>query len=287
MEAKRTQRHGNSARAGRPRLRKPGSRAVSKANRDRGRGSRAARPGDGVSPLKGLLAAKLTVFVLIMIALSDFCLMLINLEGSSFAAKGPGSLTLEAAQNFESRLMLANGLGAALVLACAGVFIVWFYQAHKNLVRAGVPGLKYSSGWAIGGFFVPVLNLVRPYQLMCEVWRGSATWLRGPKGEAWEERRVSPLVGSWWIGNLVTYVAFRVSGVMQEKANSLPELGRAFQANMVAQVCDITAAILAIVLVLRLTDLQKRAAANAVTKQRVRSRREVANRIPPTVALSR
>src|SRR5215510_14201591 len=49
-----------------------------------------------------------------------------------------------------------------IVYAAAGiVFLAWFHRAHLNLPALGARGLTYTSGWAIGAWFVPILNLFR------------------------------------------------------------------------------------------------------------------------------
>src|SRR5258708_386553 len=53
-----------------------------------------------------------------------------------------------------------------VVYVVAGLgFVVWFYQAVANLRAAGLKQMEFTPGWAIGGFFVPFLNLVRPLQV--------------------------------------------------------------------------------------------------------------------------
>ena len=48
-----------------------------------------------------------------------------------------------------------------LVLA-AGLFLSWFFLAYSNLQKLGVRDHRFSNGWALGSWFVPFLNLVRP-----------------------------------------------------------------------------------------------------------------------------
>ena len=60
------------------------------------------------------------------------------------------------------------------LVAGAACFIPWFHRAYKNL--STWHATRFRSGWAIGAWFVPFLNLVRPYQIAKEL----AT-LSGPK----------------------------------------------------------------------------------------------------------
>jgi hypothetical protein len=92
---------------------------------------------------------------------------------------------------------------AQLVLYLAGVvtFIMWLYRAYQNVDVVKPGGRRYGHGWAIGAWFVPILNLFRPKQIVNDVW-----W-------AGEERpQWSLLVWSWWACFLVSGFFDRIVG---------------------------------------------------------------------------
>jgi hypothetical protein len=62
---------------------------------------------------------------------------------------------------------------AALVVG-AIFFLRWFQRAYANLRPLGAEP-KHSSGWAIGYWFIPILNFFRPVQMAGEIARGSDT----------------------------------------------------------------------------------------------------------------
>jgi TonB family protein len=82
---------------------------------------------------------------------------------------------------------------AAFVLALpAGVlFYFLLFRVRASVVALGeIP--RYAKHWIVTGFAVPVLNLVRPYQVVADLWRTSASPAR-PRGKD------SPvLVRLWW-----------------------------------------------------------------------------------------
>ena len=90
-------------------------------------------------------------------------------------------------------LPLGAGLYFVGFLVSGIAFLAWFYAAHKNLSLAGLQP-SYASGWTIGGFFVPFLNLVRPYQLMKELWRGSEYLVDATDEGDWQEREADSIV---------------------------------------------------------------------------------------------
>ena len=51
-------------------------------------------------------------------------------------------------------------------------FIQWFRRAYYNL-QLKVPNLLFTDGWAAGSWFVPIISLFRPYQIMEELYNES------------------------------------------------------------------------------------------------------------------
>ena len=88
------------------------------------------------------------------------------------------------------------GFYSLVMLICAGLFIAWFFQAYKNLRRLGVANLRYGNGWAIGSWFVPILNWWRPKQIANDVWRGSEPGTEISSG--WKTVPVPSFLHWWW-----------------------------------------------------------------------------------------
>jgi hypothetical protein len=108
------------------------------------------------------------------------------------------------------------GLGqVGLIVVCAIAYLIWLYRAHANLPALGATGLKFSPGWAVGWWFVPLANLIQPYRVVAEVWRESVPGAR-------EGGSVPPLVAVWWgaflIANMLSGQAGRLYGDSTEAA---------------------------------------------------------------------
>ncbi len=82
-------------------------------------------------------------------------------------------------------------------LLAAAMFIPWFAMAYSNLRRLGVQRLRWSNGWAVGAWFVPILSLFRPKQIANDIWRGSEAGI-DVSSERWRSGPVSPIVHWWW-----------------------------------------------------------------------------------------
>jgi Domain of unknown function (DUF4328) len=76
-------------------------------------------------------------------------------------------------------------------------FLIWLYKAFKNLSGLQCGYLEFSPGWAVGWWFIPFANLVKPYQIVGELWRQSdsdfdaRTFLSNQIGTA-------SIIGWWW-----------------------------------------------------------------------------------------
>ena len=67
-------------------------------------------------------------------------------------------------------LLFLLALGATIVLFCR-----WIHRAYRNLPTLGPTAPRFTAGWAVGWWFVPLFNIFRPFQVMRDLWQGSST----------------------------------------------------------------------------------------------------------------
>jgi len=162
----------------------------------------------------------------------------------SAVAAGQTITQSEGAANDKRQQVIAS-LQAFAYIVTAILFLVWIHRVYLNLSALGAFNLTYSPGWAVGGFFVPFLNLVRPFQVVKEIWRAS-----DPDEYAWRQARTSPLVGLWWISFLGTALIGRIVAMLGNQAGTtLNSLLNATRAAMFNDAFDAAAAVPAIILV--------------------------------------
>jgi Domain of unknown function (DUF4328) len=76
-----------------------------------------------------------------------------------------------------------------LLLPITVVFLIWFYRARQNAGQLDWRQ-RWSPGWSIFGWFVPICFLWFPFQIMLDIWRAA---LPGP------QRAKFPLrPAAWW-----------------------------------------------------------------------------------------
>lgn len=150
--------------------------------------------------------------------------------------------------------------GVAQILtyvASVVAFLAWFFRAYRNLPRLGARGPSHGFGWAIGSWFVPILNLFRPKQIANEVWRGSDPAAPPDQGAFWKDRPVSPLLHWWWAGWLVSSFLGNIAGRVYLNAETVSEQQAGTIVGIVSDSSYIVVGVLALLTVRAITERQE------------------------------
>lgn len=103
-----------------------------------------------------------------------------------------------------------------MMIVCIVVVGMWIYRASAN-AHALSDEMTISPGWAVGWYFVPFMNLVRPYQAMREIWL--ASHFRGN----WHGESAPAILGWWWglwiVTNILGNISFRLSMSLEDGAS--------------------------------------------------------------------
>jgi hypothetical protein len=152
----------------------------------------------------------------------------------------------DAATLMVALMQLGIGLAQLVVyVATIVAFLMWLYRSYENLPSFGVSrnNIKYSSGWAVGSFFIPIVSLVVPYRAVKELWRKSVP----NSGDMFGETEMPGFVPLWWgvwlVSNFANQIYFRLSW----REELTPEVDGMF--GIVTGLLDILAAILALMVV--------------------------------------
>ena len=141
------------------------------------------------------------------------------------------------------------------------LFLMWTHRASRNLQSLGSHGQRFSPGWAVGWWFVPIMFFFRPYQVMAEIWRGSDPNMPWGSNVDWKEAPVSALLAWWWLlwvaSNLVGSIAgysFGFTGAFDTDA--IPS-SAALRWDVLASALVICDGVLAILVVRRITNREE------------------------------
>ena len=125
-----------------------------------------------------------------------------------------GEIITESEAMANDNRQAAIGFGqTALYIGCFIALLIWIYRANKNLRSLRAAGLSFTPGWAVGWFFVPFMNLFRPYQVVSEIWKASGPKVNMADDTSWKAVTTSPIVGCWWAlfltSNFIANIALR------------------------------------------------------------------------------
>jgi len=136
-----------------------------------------------------------------------------------------------------SRLVLYGSIGFA--------FITWLHRCRINVRAFGCRRFRYSRIWAIIGFFIPLVNFFRPYQVVSEVWRASdPRSLETPV--AWINMPVSRFVLAWWVVLLTSvFLEILAAGLITHSGVTLDDLLAARSIGVLVGITSASGAILA------------------------------------------
>jgi len=179
-------------------------------------------------------------------------LLYFNLDSS------PQLQDLEEEVNVFEVFMGLLGIGEILVHVLTVIaFCMWFYRAYKNLKLWKITGLKYSPGWAVGYFFIPFLNLFRPYQIAQEIWKASDPQVSVRAGSQWRDNKGSNVIGAWWaswiFANIIGQIAFRMS---MSQRSTMADQKASILAEVISESVSILAGAVAALMILKIQSRQ-------------------------------
>ncbi len=108
-----------------------------------------------------------------------------------------------------------GGVYSLIFIISAITFIQWFRRAYFNLnIRTDC---NYSEGWAAGCWFVPIISLYRPYQIMKEMWIKTTHLIKSKNPDYIDES--TSVIGKWWFLWLVTIIVAQYLRIAYDEVN--------------------------------------------------------------------
>ena len=113
----------------------------------------------------------------------------------------------------DTREQIVAILYSIIFITSAVTFIQWFRRAYYNLnIRTKT---NHTDGWAAGSWFVPIMSLYRPYQIMKEMWDKTTRLIKTQDSNYSDS--TTTVIGIWWtlwivsnyVGNYVLKSIFK------------------------------------------------------------------------------
>lgn len=117
------------------------------------------------------------------------------------------------------------------VFVISGILILkWIHRMNHNARQLGGEHMQFTPGWSIGYYFIPFVNLWKPYQAMVEIFNVS----KNPNN--WSNETESFMLGVWWflwiVNNILGRLIFRWS-------QDAEEITAFINLNILTQVSDV------------------------------------------------
>ena len=151
----------------------------------------------------------------------------------------------ETFENNDLRERIIGIISIVIFIISATTFIMWFRRAYFNLRKKTIY-LRFSDDWAAGSWFVPIISLYRPFQMMKQLFQETKKVLSLNKIKT----DLSIDIVVWWwtlwiINSFVGQFVFRYS----MRADTLDELLFSTKASIINNLIGIPLAIIAVKLI--------------------------------------
>jgi len=113
---------------------------------------------------------------------------------------------------------------------------------------------SHGTGWAVGAWFVPILNLWRPLEIARDIWRGSDP--DRPEASRGTER-IPGLLACWWGFFVVSNLASNAASRLAFRGDTPEDVRDTALAFLVGDALDLVAAGLAVAVVHHATSRQE------------------------------
>lgn len=124
-------------------------------------------------------------------------------------------------RDVEDALAAASGFFVLLSIVVFVLMIVWMNQAHKVTQQLWSGNRAWSSGWTVGGWFIPLGNLVIPKLVVTEIERiAVAARSGGQVGSGWRTAPTAVVGWLWWVAWVIGIICNAVGNTLGDDLDS-------------------------------------------------------------------
>ncbi len=98
----------------------------------------------------------------------------------------------------DTRILIIDSIYGLLLVSSIFIIGRWIYLSAKINQLLEIKDLKFTPGWCIGWYFIPIANLFKPYQALKEIYKASFN------KKDWENEKIPTSFGAWW----TTWITF-------------------------------------------------------------------------------
>jgi hypothetical protein len=163
-------------------------------------------------------------------------------------ARDEGGVTNEVFESDEARFGIGLIIKYVVLFMVSVLFLLWFRRGYGNLHALNIKSLNYSASMSIWGFFIPFVNLIRPY----EIAKDMAIEIRvmiGKVSKDYQHKTNDSVVAWWWGTYVITSIVMTIVGRLVEDAETLDGMINFAMVDIINNIVHIPAAIMALIMV--------------------------------------
>ena len=150
-------------------------------------------------------------------------------------------------------------LQTGLYITSIVLFLNWFRRAYGNLHRLGINYLKHKESMAVWFWFIPILFLFRPVQIMNEIWTQTQEKIK-KYNSSYLMKSGGLIIGTWWTLFILSNFVGRYVLKTVFKDDTVEQLIEGSQAMMISDIMQIPEALLVILIVFQLSKMETKLA---------------------------
>jgi hypothetical protein len=175
------------------------------------------------------------------------------------------------AESADNLVAAAGSIEGWFWIATFVVWILWQFRAQRAARElSSVRRFRFTPGWAIGWWFIPIASFWMPFETVRELWKASEGRPDWPDIPTWS------VIGWWWGAFLAWLAALNIASALTEEVVTPDGVIRRDEWFMVALVIGVAATVLAMTIVGAIRSRQDDA-----TELRSLIRPSAPSRIPP------
>jgi hypothetical protein len=95
-----------------------------------------------------------------------------------------------------------------IYIACIIIFLRWTYKSSQITHLSGAQGLRFSPGWSVGWYFIPIASLWKPFQAFKQIYQVSI------QINDWQNVSIPSYLRWWWglfiLGGIISNILIRI-----------------------------------------------------------------------------
>ncbi len=149
--------------------------------------------------------------------------------------------------DIESLANILNIFHAGIAILSFILFVTWFYKSYANLENV-VDNLEHKKGWIIGAWFVPFVNLYKPYKIMKDMYL-KVQGILNYKESYHKDSISTSVIGWWWATFLTSSLTSEISEAFFKHAESIDIVIIGSYINLVSIIIAVAYVVLSIKLI--------------------------------------